>query len=460
LRYDLIVIGAGPGGYVAAVKAAQLGMKVAVVERQWLGGTCLNRGCIPTKTLLHAAETMREIKEADGNGIQISEVHIDLAAIYAKKDNVVAQLTQGIERLFKANKVELIQGEAQITAADTVVVADTTYQAEKILIATGSKPALPPIPGSDLAGVVTSDELLAEVQPFEKLLIIGGGVIGVEFASIFNEYGYEVTIIEAADSLLPNFDGEISKKLAVVLKKRGIAIQTKAQVTEIIKEDKLVCKYFAKGKEQEVVADKILFATGRTAVFDHLFAPELTVKTDKQGIWVDDSFETSVKGIYAIGDVVSRGAQLAHVASAQGVNAVLAMQQQKPLYRLDVVPACVYTTPEIAAVGLSEAEAQEKGIKILVGKYAMAANGKTVIAGTTLGFIKVLADAESKKILGAHLLCERATDLVSEFATAIVNELTLDQVTAIIHPHPTYNEGIGAAYENLALLAEKSAKDE
>ncbi|MTD37577.1 dihydrolipoyl dehydrogenase [Erwinia sp. CPCC 100877] len=455
MRYDLIVIGAGPGGYVAAVKAAQLGMKVAVVERQWLGGTCLNRGCIPTKTLLHAAETIREIKEASENGIQVSDVHVDLAAVYARKDAVVAQLTQGIERLFKANGVALIQGEAQITAADTVVVAGTTYQTDKILIATGSKPALPPIPGSNLAGVVTSDELLVEAQSAEKLVIIGGGVIGVELASIFNEYGCDVTIIEAAASLLPNFDGEISKKLAVILKKRGITVQTKAQVSAIVEEDKLLCKYSAKGKEQEAAADKILIATGRKAVFDNLFAPQLAVKTEKQGLWVDDSFETSVKGIYAIGDVACRGVQLAHLASAQGINAVLAMQQQKPLYRLDVVPACVYTTPEIAAVGLTEAQAQEKEMEVLVGKYAMAANGKTVIAGTTLGFIKVIAEAGSKKILGAHLLCERATDMVSEFATAIVNELTLDQVTTIIHPHPTYNEGIGEAYENLLMLAQK-----
>ncbi|WP_207694557.1 dihydrolipoyl dehydrogenase [Enterococcus sp. DIV0212c] len=449
MRYDLIVIGAGPGGYVAAIKAAQLGMKVAIVESDRVGGTCLNRGCIPTKALLHSAEIVHEAKNAGKNGIHISDIRIDMDEIYAHKNQVVDNLVQGIESLVKANNIELINGKAKIISADSVDVAGVIYKAAKILIATGSKPAIPPIPGSDLSGVLTSNELLAQPNNYKQLTIIGGGVIGVEFATIFNALGCEVTIIETADTLLPNFDSEISKKLAMVLKKQGIKIATKSIVTSITKEQQLTCNYTIKGKESSVTSDAVLIATGRKSSFEGIFAPNLNITIENQSIWVDDTFETSIKGIYAIGDVASRGEQLAHVASAQGVNAVLAMNQQSPEYDLNNSPSCIYTTPEIASVGITEAEAKDQGISVKIGKYTMAGNGKTMIKGTSLGFIKVVADENNNKIIGAQLMCDRATDMISEFTTAIVNGLTIDEVTAIIHPHPTYNEGVGEAYENL-----------
>ncbi|MEI5991210.1 dihydrolipoyl dehydrogenase [Enterococcus crotali] len=449
MRYDLIIIGAGPGGYVAAIKAAQLGMNVALVESDRVGGTCLNRGCIPTKALLHSAETVREIKNASKNGIHVQDIQIDMEEIYAKKNKVVDTLVQGIEGLVKANKIELIFGTARIIKAGVIEVGGVIYETQKIMIATGSKPAIPPIPGSDLPGVLTSNELLRNANTYQKLTIIGGGVIGVEFATIFNELGCDVTIIETANTLLPNFDGEVSKKLAMVLKKQGIKVATKSIVTGISKETQLTCTYTTKGKENTVTSDAVLIATGRKASFEGIFASDLNVKIENQSIWVDDSFETSIKGIYAIGDVASRGTQLAHLASAQGVNAVLAMNNKATEYDLEIIPACVYTTPEIATVGITEDEAKNQGISVTIGKYNMAGNGKTMIAGNTLGFIKVIADAQSNKIIGAQLMCDRATDMVSEFTTAIVNGLRIDEVTSIVHPHPTYNEGIGEAYENL-----------
>lgn len=449
MKYDLIVVGAGPGGYVAAIKAAQLGMKVALVENDRVGGTCLNKGCIPTKTLLHSAETVREIKNASENGIKVSNLQINMEELYAKKNKVVDNLVQGIEGLVKANKIELIFGKAQVIKAGVIKIDETTYETKKIMIATGSTPTIPPIPGIDLPGVLTSNELLTEPNDYKKMTIIGGGVIGVEFAMIFNELGCEVTIIETAATLLPNFDNEISKKLALVLKKQGIKVVTKAVVTTIFRDQYLTCTYTTKGKENTVEADAILIATGRKSNFEGVFAPELNVKIENQSIWVDDYFETSIKGIYAIGDVASRGIQLAHLASAQGVNAVLAMNQLPVEYDLNVVPSCVYTTPEIASVGITETTAKDQNSSVIVGKYNMAGNGKTMIAGASLGFIKVIADAQSKKIIGAQLMCDRATDMISEFTTAIVNGLTINEVTAIIHPHPTYNEGIGEAYENL-----------
>ncbi|WP_375178793.1 dihydrolipoyl dehydrogenase [Enterococcus rotai] len=449
MSFDLIVIGAGPGGYVAAIKAAQLGMKVALVEGDRVGGTCLNRGCIPTKALLHSAETVREIKNASTEGIHIKDLQINMEEVYEKKNKVVDSLVQGIEGLVKGNRIELIFGKAKIIKAGVVEVAGERYETKKILIATGSKTMIPPIPGSDLPSVVTSNELLAKPSNCKSLVIIGGGVIGVEFATIFNGLGCAVTIIETADTLLPNFDNELSKKLAMTLKKQGIKIATKSIVTNISKNQQLTCTYTTKGKDETVTSDTVLIATGRKASFDDLFEPELNLKLENQAIWVDETFETSVKGIYAIGDVASRGTQLAHLASAQGVNAVLGMKQQPAEYNLEIIPSCVYTAPEIVSVGMTETEAKNIGLSVKVGKYNMAGNGKTMIAGTGLGFIKVIADAENEKIIGAQLMCDRATDMVSEFTTAIVNGLSIQDVTSIVHPHPTYNEGVGEAYENL-----------
>lgn len=449
MNYDLIVIGAGPGGYVAAIKAAQLGMTVALIESNQVGGTCLNRGCIPTKALLHSAKILREIKNAGKKGIHINEIQINMEEIYATKDKVVEELVQGVKGLVKANKIELIYGLAKILKSGIVEVAGIVYEAKKIILATGSKPVRPPIPGIDLPDVLTSNELLAQPNNYKKLTIIGGGVIGVEFATIFNELGCEVTIIETVENLLPNFDNEISKKIAVVLKKQGIKIAVKSIVKEISKNQDLTCTFTTKGKERTVSSDAVLIATGRKANYEGIVASDLDMKIENQTIWVDESFETTIKGIYAVGDVASRGMQLAHVASAQGVNAVLTMNQKPVEYNLDVIPACVYTTPEIASVGVDEVEASKRGISVKIGKYSMAGNGKTKIAGTSLGFIKVIADAQSEKIIGAQLMCEHATDMISEFTTAIVNGLTIKEVSAIVHPHPTYNEAVGEAYENL-----------
>lgn len=449
MNYDLIVIGAGPGGYVSAIKAAQLGMKVALAEKNSVGGTCLNRGCIPTKSLLHAAEAVRQLKDAARYGIQADGYRVDIGVLYARKEEIVAQLVQGIEGLIKANRIDLLRGEAYLQDKNTVAVNGERYTTEKVLLATGSVPAKPPIPGIDLPGVLTSDDLLAQAKAYGSMIIIGGGVIGVEFATMLQELGCEVTIVEAAGSLLPNFDAEISKKLELFLKKRGIKIHTGATVARILKDEKLQCCFTAKNKEQVAEAEAVLIATGRRAYTGNAVNQELGIEMERGAICVNERFETSVPGVYAIGDVANRGMQLAHMASAQGVNAVLAMNGLPPQYDLSVVPSCVYTSPEIASVGLTEEGAESEGIPVRVGKYMMAGNGKTIISQGAPGFIKVLTHAGTGVILGAQLLCERATDMVQQFAQAIVKGLTAKDVEHVIYPHPTFCEGIGEALENV-----------
>lgn len=450
-KYDLIVIGGGPGGYEAAIEAVQHGMHVALVEARDMGGTCLNRGCIPTKTLLHASQMYQEMSGSEEFGIAASHVSYDIQKMYARKEEVVLQLRKGVEMLMKTNKITVINGRAMITSTRTVYVelrtgGSSEMEADKILIATGSAPARPSIEGLTLPGVITSDEILEQPECVsKKLTIIGGGVIGVEFATIFNALGLEVTILEAMERILPTMDREISQNLNMIMKKRGVNIYPASAVVRIEQsENGLVCHFNQKGKEESVISEAVLVAIGRRANIEGLFADDISLKCER-GIVVTEKFETSIPGIYAIGDVIHGGIQLAHVAAAQGKSAVAYMAGKTPDIDLTIVPSCIYTNPEIASVGITADEAKALGIRVKSGKFGMTANGKSLIEKQDRGFIKLVFDAESEVLLGAQLMCARATDLISELSVAIVNKLTIHQLSAVIRPHPTFTEGVTEA---------------
>lgn len=446
MQYDLIVIGAGPGGYVAAIRAAQLGLKTAVVERAEIGGTCLNRGCIPTKTLMHSANLYRELDGAAKMGITVTAKAADFKAMHARKAQVVEQLRGGVAQLLKGNGIDVIEGTAAFTSAEAICVNGETYTTKNFIIATGSKPAVPPIPGADLPNVVTSDEMLdTDSCDYNELVIIGGGVIGVEMASVYNGIGRKVTIIEAMDRILANMDREISQNLSMILKKRGVAVNTASMVTGISEQDgKLVCTFERKGQTESVAADGVLICVGRRAVTDGLNAEAAGVEMDRGRIKVDGNYRTNVPNIYAIGDVTG-GIQLAHAAEAQGIACVEHICGMAPTIGPNLVPACVYTSPEIATVGITADEAKQQGKAVITGKYIMSGNGKSIIENEDRGFIKLVFDAESEKLLGAQLMCGRATDMIGELATAVSAGLTKAQMAMALHPHPTFCEGITEA---------------
>lgn len=469
-KFDLVVIGAGPGGYTAAIMAAKSGLKTALVENREIGGTCLNRGCIPTKTLMHSSHLFYEAGDLGKFGIELSEVSFDLKKIHNRKKQVVDKIRDGIGGLLKANKVTILEGTALITGPDSVSVAHLTaaegtedgaateIHTDKILIASGSIPFLPKIEGINSKDVVTSDELLAmEDKLYQKLLIIGGGVIGVEFATIYQELGCVVEILEVADRILPGLDKEVSQSVAMNLKKRGIKIHTKSKVVKIEEDNGLCCYYdetpgksFTAGEGgnpetlKKVTAEGILVCTGRKANTEHLFANGLCVEMESDNIKVDANFETSIKGIYAIGDVI-KGTKLAHAAAAQGIAAVENMCGTPLSVNLNVIPSCIYTTPEVAVTGLGEEEAALKGYKVKTGKYPMSGNAKTVLSMDERSYVKIICDADTDQILGAQIICARATDMIGEFSAAIVNGVTVKELAAVIRPHPTYLEAITEA---------------
>jgi len=449
MQYDLIVIGGGPGGYVAAIRASQLGMKTALVEKDALGGTCLNRGCIPTKTLMHAANVYREAGESAALGLHFGERSYNFGEIHQRKNDVIGQLRDGIAQLLKANQVDVYAGKGTILDSNNVQVGAETLNGKNILIAAGSVPAVPPIKGADLEGVVTSDAILdGSGLDCERLLIVGGGVIGVEMASIYAALGKQVTIVEAAERILPPLDKEISQNLSMIMKKRGVEIFTSALVNEISKNDNgLVCQFTDKKGEKEVEADVILLSTGRRPS-SNLFAEGFAVEMNERGyIAVDEQYRTSIASIYAIGDIIGK-IQLAHAAEAQGITAVENMAGlAENSVNADLVPSCVYTTPEIASVGITADEAKKIGREVITGKYVMSGNGKTIIEQQDRGFIKVVFDKETEVILGAQLMCARATDLISELVTAVSLGLTKEQLARTMRPHPTFCEGITEAIE-------------
>src|SRR5665647_2869108 len=365
-NYQLMILGAGPGGYVAAIKAAQLGLHTALVEKDLVGGTCLNRGCIPTKTILHSTELLNALRDAERIGIHADNISYDFAAIHQHKNEVVNQLRSGIEQLVKANQIDLIRGTAAILAPDRVRINDQDYTTEHILIATGSQPSLPPIPGLTLANVVTSDELLSNPNTlYQPLTIIRGGVIGVEFAGIFAALDCQVSIVEAMDRILPLIDREVSQNLTMIFKKRGISVNTGCRVEKIVQgENGLICHYTKQEQSFDLEADGILVSIGRKANTAGLLAPGLDLNLQRGQIPVNDHFETCIPGIYAIGDVVYGTIQLAHMASAQGINAVCAIAGLPMPIDSNTVPSCIYTHPEIASVGINADEAKVKGIAV------------------------------------------------------------------------------------------------
>ena len=453
-HYELIVVGAGPGGYVAAIKAAKLGIRTAVVEEREVGGTCLNRGCIPAKAMIHAATLYEEMKDAEQFGIMAENVRFDYEKIIDYKQGVITQLVGGVEQLFKGNGVDMIRGrgvlhagkEVHVTAADGSVIV---YTADNIILAAGSKPVVLNIPGMKLPGVISSDELFKLRERPDSIAIIGGGVIGVEFANAFSYFGTKVTIIEGMDRILPNMDREISQNLKMIMKKRGVDIYTNAMVKGLEEDGELTAVHFVqKDEEKSVSAQYVLCSVGRGPNTKGLFAEDATPDMERGRILVDEHFQSSIPGVYAIGDCVI-GMQLAHTASAQGIVTVEHLAGKEGSIDLDVVPACVYTNPEIASVGITEDEAKTTGLDVIVGKYIMGGNGKSLITREDRGFIKVVARADDHRLVGAQMMCARATDMISEMAVAIANNMTAEQMIKAIRPHPTYNEGVGEAIEEL-----------
>lgn len=447
--YDIAIIGGGPGGYVAAIRAAQLGAKVVLFEKEKIGGTCLNRGCIPTKTFLKSVKALRELKkltELGITGVEIAEGKIDLGKLLQRKQKVVTRLTTGVAGLLKANGVEVIQGEAVMEGQPGLIKVNAqTYQARNVIIATGSRPKVIPLAGIESPAVITSDEALSLEKVPSSLVILGGGVIGVEFALIFRELGAEVAIVEMAERLLPNMDEELAIEIAKVLKNSRIAIYTGAKAKEI-KNDLLI--FEKDGETRELKGEKILVSVGRTPAYEGIAVEKLGIRTEKGAIVTDEFLRTTIPNVFAIGDVNGKY-MLAHKASAEGLAVVANIlgTQQKMDYR--VIPQCVYSFPEIASVGMSEKEAREKygdSAEIKVGRFPLVANGKAQLEGETRGFVKVIVDKSTNKLLGVHIFSSSATELIAEAVTAMKLGANAEELVECIHPHPTISEAVQEAY--------------
>ncbi len=437
--YDVVVIGAGPGGYVAAIRCGQLGLKTAVVEASACGGTCLNRGCIPTKALLHPSEIYETMaKEAAGVGVHADNLSVDYSEVYAFKEKVVKRMSGGVEKLLKGRKVTIIKGKATLTGAHSMDVDGKAYTADKIILATGAEPARIPIPGIDGEGVLNSNGVLSCDKLPDKVVIIGGGVIGIEFATLYNSFGREVVVIEALPRIMNTMDEDASAAMADILKGKGVELHVSAPVKEI--KDGPVVVYEENGKMCEAAGDMVIVAIGRRPVTKDIGLEAAGVKVSDRGfVEVNDSLQTSVPNIYAIGDITGK-VQLAHVASAQGVVAAENAAGGNKTINYDIVPSVIYSNPEVAAVGLTEAEAKAKGLKVNTGFFSTAGNGRSVILNSTNGFVKLVTEAVTGEILGATILAPHASDMIAEIAVAMKAEATVEEIAETIHPHPSVSE--------------------
>jgi dihydrolipoamide dehydrogenase len=460
-EYDLIVIGAGTGGYVAAIRAAQLGLKVAVVEKQKaLGGTCLLVGCIPTKALLEHAHALKIVQHAKEWGIASAgtseHVAIDMGLVQTRKDRIVSGITKGVEYLFKKNKIDWIKGTARLTGNGGVEVFEGETQTlralKEIIVATGSTPRSVPGVEIDRRRIITSDEAVGLREVPKAIAIMGSGAVGAEFASIFRRFGSEVTIFELLPRLVPVEDEAISAELEKSFRKQGIACHTGAKVTsaKVSGDGVDVEAQLADGTSQRIRVDYLLVATGRGPVTSGLETERIGVRLDRGYVQVDAQYRTSVPGISAIGDVVTLGApghpQLAHVSSAEGVLAAerIAGQPTRPL-NYDHVPGCTYCDPEIGSVGLTEREAQARGYDVSVGTFPFGVLARAKIAGETEGFVKIVAEKKNDEVLGIHMIGPRATELVAEATVTLRLESTVEELIRTIHAHPTMAEAVGEA---------------
>jgi len=463
-RYDLAVIGSGPGGYVAAIRASQLKMRVAVIEREEVGGVCLNWGCIPSKALLNSAETMETIRgAAQEHGIEVGEVKVDFARVIKRSREAADKLSKGVRFLLRKNKIDLIEAEASVAGPNTVALAQApgkpapsaaAVEAERILVATGSGERL--FGGMKIGdGVISSREALLNDRLPESLVVIGAGAVGLEFAYFYQAFGVKVTVVELEKQMLPGFDAEIAEELRKAFVKRGVTVMLGHGYKSMERKgNRWTVALDAGGAARAVGAEAVLVAVGRRPLGPNLGLEKLGVQLDRGGfIQVDDSFRTACPSIYAIGDVI-RPPLLAHKASAEGVAAVEIMAGvREPGFDLLSIAGCIYCEPEVATVGLTEAQAKERGIEVKVGKFPFRAIGKAVAVNQSEGFVKIVASREYSEVLGAQIIGRHATDLISEIVLGRTLETTTAEIGKTPHPHPTLSEAIMEA----ALAAEGEA---
>lgn len=454
IQYDLIVVGAGPGGYVAAIRAAQLGMKVACVEKdRSLGGTCLNVGCIPSKALLESSELYSQAKDKmKDHGIQASGISLDLKKCMERKDQVVAQLTGGVASLFKKNKIDHILGQAQLNADRSVTVRqnkeENILKAKHVILATGSQPIAIPGVAVDGKSIVDSTGALALSKVPQKLIVIGGGYIGLELGSVYLRWGSQVTVLEAFDRIVPAMDLEVGKTFQRTLQKQGMQFQLSTKVKgATVKKDGTVevTVEDSSGKSATLSADVVLVAVGRKPNTEGLGLDKAGVKTDEKGrIVVDGKFQTSLVGVYAIGDVIA-GPMLAHKAMEEGVAVAEILAGQAGHVNYDAIPSVVYTWPEVASVGLTEEQLKEKKIEYKTFKFPFLAVGKAIAMGEKEGWVKLLADKKTDRLLGAHIIGARASDMIAELVLAIEFKASAEDIARTCHAHPTLSEGVKEA---------------
>ena len=447
---DLIVIGGGPGGYVAAIRAAQLGCNVKLIEREKVGGTCLNRGCIPTKVLLHAAELKGSFDKARDYGLSVKKTSLDWKVLMDRKDATVKQLTDGVSALLESWGVELIYGEASFVNSKEIVVRDgngtSKLRSDSFIIATGSKPSMPPIEGLQGKGVLTSDDALQIEDIPSSILIVGGGVIGVEFATLFSGLGCHVTVVEFLPRILTNIDEEMASYIHEVLSSKGVKIYTASRVTEVDDKGNYLAVTFQEedGKKIAVETEKVLLAAGRVPNTQALNLSSAGVETERGRIKVDKFMRTNVANIYAVGDCASPY-MLAHVAMAEGEIAAENVAGGEREMDYSVVPSCVFTSPELASVGRSELDCQKAGIPVKVGRFPMVGNGRALTLGEAEGIVKIVADSKYERVLGVHILGPNATELISAACMAMKLEATVEEIAQLIFAHPTVGEALKEA---------------
>lgn len=448
MNFDIIVVGSGPGGYVAAIRASQLGFKTAIIEREELGGICLNWGCIPTKALLKSANVFEYINHADDYGIKVKDAKVDFDGMVKRSRGVADGMSKGIQFLMKKNKIEVIKGTAKVAPGKKVVVTDekneaTTYSADQIIISTGARSrSLPNLPQDGEKIIGYREAMTLKKQP-KKLVVVGSGAIGVEFAYFYNSIGTEVTIVEYLPNIVPNEDEDVSKALEKSFKKAGLNIMTNSSV-ESVDTSGSGCKVKVKTKkgEETIECDLVLSAVGIQSNIENIGLEDVGIVTDKGKILVDEFYKTNMPGYCAIGDVVP-GPALAHVASAEGITCVekIAGMDVEPI-DYNNIPGCTYCSPEIASVGYTETQAKEEGYELKIGKFPFSASGKASASGHKDGFIKMIYDAKYGELLGAHMIGNNVTEMIAEAVTARKLETTGHEILKAIHPHPTLSEAV------------------